>query len=357
MTKPNLRGSDSALPAMRVRVEWGEAYEGLLALAMFTGDEAEDSYQVGPVWFKQSRRRASNRIKEALLQLLGGTGGRWFLLLGLVHELGGGHDLTELSEGVKQLSPREVLLALIGGRLPRLRLKTGRRLVELALAGDLAAASGVAALSHPEEEEAVRRLASLGPDRAKALTVEILERWAEEVFDADRDAWMTAVRADAKAMSALEGRTAPEQLIERTTGGITYQGEAGIDEVLLVPTAASRPWIVICEWDSIKIFCYPAKTPMAAAPDEEPVAVVYRALSDETRLRILRELAAGNRGVSDLANTLGMSKSTIHSHLGVLRRSGLVRLTIGADKLYGLGPARPDLNELLAQYLKGQSQK
>ena len=244
-------------------------------------------------------------------------------------------------------------MALIGGRLPRLRLETGRRLVDRALAGDLAAASGLAALTHPGEEETVKRLASLGPEKAKALTTEILLRWPDEVFGADRHGWMETIQADAEGLSQLERRTTPEQLIERATGGIAYRGEAGIDQVLLVPAASSRPWIVICEWDSTKIFCYPATTPGPVAQEERDPAAVYRALSDETRLRILRELTAGDRGVSDLANGLGLAKSTIHSHLGILRRSGLVRLTIGADKLYGLRPAKPDLNDLLERYLKG----
>ena len=353
MTKPNLRRSDSLLPSMPAHVEWGEAYEGLLALAMFTGDEAEDSYEVGRDWFEQARRRASKRLKDALTELLGGTGGRWFLLLGLVHELGGAHDLEGLSKGLKELPAREVLMALIGGRLPRLRLDTGRRLVDRALAGDLAAASGLAALTHPGEEETVKRLASLGPDTVKALTIEILQRWPDEVFGAYRHSWMETIQADAEGLSQLEARATPEQLIERATGGIAYQGEAGIDQVLLVPAASSRPWIVICEWDSTKIFCYPATTPRPVDPDERDLAAVYRALSDETRLRILRELTTGDRGVSDLANGLGLAKSTVHSHLGILRRSGLVRLTIGADKLYGLRPAKPDLNDLLDRYLTG----
>jgi DNA-binding transcriptional ArsR family regulator len=351
MTKLNLRRSDSVLPAMPARVEWGEAYEALLALAMFTGDEPEDSYEVGRDWFKQARRRASPRLKEALKQLLDGSGARWFLLLGLVHELGGRRDQAGLLDGVRQQSATEVLLELVGGRLPRLRLETGRRLVGRVVAGDLTAASEMAALTHPRQQVVIERLAALGPDKAKALTLEILERWRDEVFEADREAWVESIRADAEARSQLAARLNPEQLIERVTGGITYQGEAGIDQVLLIPTAASRPWIVICEWDSTKLFCYRAATHPQDDLKERDLAAVYRALSDETRLRILRQLTAGDQRIADLASELGLAKSTIHSHLAILRRSGLVRLTIGAEKLYGLRPAKPNLNELLEDYL------
>jgi DNA-binding HxlR family transcriptional regulator len=352
MAKLSLRRSEAELPSMPANIEWGEAYEALLALAMFTGDEPEDTYEVGAEWFNHARRRASPRLKEALKQLLGGTGGRWFLLLGLALEVGGRHDVEALLDHLRELSSTDVLLALIGGRLPRLRLENGRRLVELALTGDLRAAAGVAARTHPGERRAVQRLAALGPEAAKALTVEILERWRDEVFVADRDGWLGSIEADAEAKSKLAARLTGAQLIERVTGGIDYRGEAGIDQVVLVPTVVSRPWIVICEWESTKFLCYPVTASEAPGQEERDLAAVYRALSDETRLRILRELTTGDRRIADLARQLGLAKSTIHSHLGTLRRSGLVRVTIGADKLYGLRPAKPDLNQLLDQYLR-----
>ena len=348
----NLRQPAAELPSMPALIEWGEAYEALLALAMFTGDEPEDSYEVGPVWFKGARRRASPRLKEAVKQLLGGTGGRWLLLLGLVHEAGDRRDLEALLARLRALTATDVLLALLGGRLPRLRLENGRRLVELALAGDQKAAAAVAARTQPGERSVVQRLAALGPEAAKALTIEILERWRDEVFGADRETWLRSIEADFEARSKLAGRLTAEQLVERVTGGIEYRGEAGIDQVVLLPTAASRPWIVICEWDSTKLFCYPAIAREAAGQEERDLAAVYRALSDQTRLRILRELTAGDRRIADLAHQLGLAKSTIHSHLAILRSSGLVKVAIGADKLYGLRSAKPDLNELLDQYLR-----
>mgnify|MGYP001796440525 CR=1 FL=1 len=47
MANPNLRQARAEPPATPVRVESGEGYEALHVLAMFTGDEPEDSYEVG----------------------------------------------------------------------------------------------------------------------------------------------------------------------------------------------------------------------------------------------------------------------------------------------------------------------
>jgi DNA-binding transcriptional ArsR family regulator len=347
-----MRTAGSQLPVLAAEVEWGEAYEALLALAMFTGDEAEESYDVGQDWFVRARRAASPSLKAAIKRLVGRTGPRWFLLLGLVHEMGGRRDVAALLAHLRKAPAQDVLLALLGGHLPRLRLEEGRRLVVQALAGNLKAAAEVAARSMPAERRVVEHLSGLGAAAAKALTLEVLERWDDEVIGAGRDEWSTLLQADAQAMQQASTRLTLQEMIDRATRGIRYEGEAGIDRVLLVPSLLSRPWIVISEWDSTKIFCYPANPEAAARGERQREMIrVYRALGDETRLRILRELAGGDRRIADLAHSLGLAKSTIHSHLAILRAAGLVRLSIGAEKRFELRKGRPDLNQLLDGYL------
>jgi len=319
---------------------------------MFTGDESEDSYDVGRDWFVRARRSASPSLKAAIKKLVGRTGPRWFLLLGLVHEVGGQRDVASLLAHLRKTPARDVLLALLGGHLPRLRLEEGRRLVAQALAGNLNAAAEVAARSMPAERRTVEQLSGLGPASAKALTLEVLERWDDEVFAVGRDKWSALLQADALATQQVSTRLTLQELIDHATHGIRYEGEAGIDRVLLVPSLVSRPWIVICEWDSTKIFCYPGKPGVAARGEQQREMIrIYRALGDETRLRILREVAGGDRRIADLAHSLGLAKSTIHSHLAILRAAGLVRLSIGAEKRFELRKARPDLNQLLDEYL------
>jgi DNA-binding transcriptional ArsR family regulator len=353
MRSPSLRTAVSRPPVLAAAVEWGEAYEALLALAMLTGDEPEESYEVGRDWFVRARRAASPSLKAAIKNLVGAAGPRWFLLLGLVHEVGGRRDVASLLSRLQRSPAEDVLLALLGGHLPRLRLEEGRRLVAQALVGDLKAAAGVAARSMPGERRVVEHLSALGPASAKALTLEVLERWDDEVFAAGREEWSVLLEADARALDQASTRLSPEEMIDHATRGIRYEGEAGIDRVLLIPSLVSRPWIVISEWDSTKIFCYPAHPGAAGGGEQQREMIrVYRALGDETRLRILREMAGGNpRRIADLAHSLGLAKSTIHSHLATLRAAGLVRLRLGAEKRYELRKGRPDLNRLLDDYL------
>jgi ArsR family transcriptional regulator len=53
-------------------------------------------------------------------------------------------------------------------------------------------------------------------------------------------------------------------------------------------------------------------------------ALRFRALGDETRLRLLEILAGGERCVADLMDALGLGQSLVSHHLRALREAGLV---------------------------------
>src|SRR5207302_1191082 len=100
------------------------------------GDERQDSYEVGKAWFARARAAASSRLLTALRTLVGTDGPRWFLLLGMVHEAGGAHDVERLLSHIRGSRPEDVITALVGGRLPALRTGEGQSLVKSALAGE-----------------------------------------------------------------------------------------------------------------------------------------------------------------------------------------------------------------------------
>ena len=320
---------------------------------MFTGDERQDSYEVGKAWFTRARAAASRRLVTALRTLVGRDGSRWFLLLGMVHEAGGDHDVARLASRIGSSRPGDVLIALVGGRTPALQTAEGRSLVRSMLAGDSKAALAVAERAHGSPT-VTRRLIQQGAAEVRRLTLEVIERFTREVFTSMGDN-AAALEADIGARARSARRMSASHLIDVATGGISYEGEAGIDQVLLVPSVVTRPWITISDWDSTKIICYRASQGGRTAggePDQDLV-LVYRALGDETRLRLLRELAAGDRRLAELSKALGLAKSTLHGHLGVLRSAGMVRVRIGAEKKYGLRPGLPDLNRILAEYIGG----
>ena len=62
-----------------------------------------------------------------------------------------------------------------------------------------------------------------------------------------------------------------------------------------------------------------------------------KALGEENRLRIVRLLLKGQRGVNELADTLEISQYNVSKHLRVLREAGLLEQEkMGQQRLYSL---------------------
>ncbi|MEW5703667.1 MAG: metalloregulator ArsR/SmtB family transcription factor [Pseudomonadota bacterium] len=59
-----------------------------------------------------------------------------------------------------------------------------------------------------------------------------------------------------------------------------------------------------------------------------------KALGNENRIRILCELAAGERSVGELAARIGLSQSALSQHLARLRGEGLVKTRRQAQTIY-----------------------
>lgn len=67
---------------------------------------------------------------------------------------------------------------------------------------------------------------------------------------------------------------------------------------------------------------------------------MLKALSEESRLDLLRLMQAEERTVGDLANALALTEPTISHHLSRLRECGLISLrTAGTQRFYRVNPA------------------
>jgi DNA-binding transcriptional ArsR family regulator len=69
------------------------------------------------------------------------------------------------------------------------------------------------------------------------------------------------------------------------------------------------------------------------------VRSTLEALSDDTRLRIVEELATGERTAGELASLFAISRPGVSRHLRVLREAGLVHSqSDGQARVYRLSP-------------------
>jgi DNA-binding transcriptional ArsR family regulator len=203
-----------------------------------------------------------------------------------------------------------------------------------AAAGDNAALDEALAeyVGKDEFTDSIRRLMALDPRSLVSRVTAALRRFWSECLSPMVEEWPAALQRDAEAKQSLVGSTSPEGLIELATNGLDYRIPAGVTRLVLAPSVLLRPWSVIDDHGSMLIVIYGvADEYLSADPDAPPAWMVktYKALGDERRLRILRRLAEGEASLDDLAEMLGLAKSTVHHHLGILRGAGLVRVVIG----------------------------
>ena len=307
---------------LRVEVDFGPAYEALVGLVAFAGDEPQVSYEVGREWFRTARRQASADLVDGLRRLVGRTG--WLMA-----------SFTAL---VRRGPGRT-----IGDLLGRLEAEDAQNVKELLVAQ---------ALAEGEKGRDLRRLQAADAEEVKRLSVLVLERWQREVFSAQEGELLPVLEAQARVWQRQARRVPALHLVEQATNGIAYEAEPGITTVVLIPSVLTRPWVLITESGPEKIFFCPAP---AGERSERRLAALYAALGDPSRLRILRRLTQGEAGLTELAEELGLAKSTVHGHLVLLRDAGMVRALVGARKGYRLAEPRPQLDHPLADYLGRRS--
>jgi DNA-binding transcriptional ArsR family regulator len=305
-------------PTYRVEVDWAPAYELLISLKAYVSRPEQKILELGVGWARGVRRQLEPElaadlastdalvdvhVPDLLVRQCPGTRD----VAGYLHWLGA----LPVGELYERLAPY-----VLEGRAPL-----------------------------PRDLGAVR-------DRY----VRLLEAWDEQYFRLVDPAILSGLAADAAAKQALVGTMAPEALVETATYGVHYMPQLGPELVVLVPQHHYRPWNVFQDYQGLRVIQYPADA-LPAVPGEPPPGLLRltRALSDESRLRILRFLATGPRSFTDVVQFMGLAKSTVHHHMVVLRAAGLVRVHDSGEKAttsYSLRPGAVDqLRDMLHAYL------
>jgi DNA-binding transcriptional ArsR family regulator len=139
------------------------------------------------------------------------------------------------------------------------------------------------------------------------------------------------IERDVDSRDQAEIATDPLGFVEKTTAGVRLVPEPSIKRIVLAPTYFGRPFNSLTKSGDTQLVVYPiADSALGAAGLDKPTAAtvrLYRALGDETRLRILHLLAERDRYLTELATELELSKPTISHHLAQLRSAGLVTTT------------------------------
>ena len=160
-------------------------------------------------------------------------------------------------------------------------------------------------------------------------------RFHQEVMAPYEEILAGAIGRAAAARRAAPVRGSARDVVEEVTAGIDFEIPIGISRVVLVPTVVIRPLsLLVGHRDTLIVYYGVAAEFIDSDPEAPPSWLIntFKALADEKRLRIMRRLKAGPASLDDLASLLGVSKSTVHHHISLLRGAGLIRVRVSPEE-------------------------
>jgi len=338
--------------ALAVEIDASEAAELLLSIATLLAAEDRDTFELGPARIDELRAATPPELLAAAGELLPGQAAA--LLLGLVYTTPKPRTAAAFLDHLEATEPMELRLHLLGYYTHGYHLadpETIRRAAE----GDAGARGELleAFAEHTDKCGAIERMLDLDRDRAKRELVDLLSGWYERAFPQIAADVAALAERDASAKRELVRSVPPEQVVERLAPGIQWAPTPDVDRVVLFPAYSPRPWVYMSEYKRVKIFCYPISLDREQATPGDPAELVriYKALGDESRLKLLKRLQAGPLSLTDAAQEVGLAKSTTHHHLAILRQAGFVLIREGDDTYSLRTDMAPEPGALLGRYL------
>lgn len=345
-----------------VQVEAGLTYEFFLSLCVFSNsDNPWRPYAVGKAWFEAISKKLSPDLLATIEQFGFQSHEMWRQIVALGYTCPPPRDIPTLLAYLQTIDPLELRLHLLGYYMRQHRRTTPPEVIYAAAQGDAEARSTLLRTSFPENASWQRTLhwmLSLDAAAVKQRLLFLVSGWYNEIFREQEPEILPCLVRDVEVKRVLQATHSPEQLIEMCTGW-EYVPEPGIRRVILIPSYVMRPLNDEAESGDTRLFFYPVAdasllTDVSAPPAH--VLLLAKTLGDERRLRILKLLASGNYSLQEVADALGVAKTTVHHHLVQLRSVGLVRMRM-SDKRFSLRRAPIDhLGEWLHRYLDGPSQ-
>lgn len=313
----------SKAQALAVRLDPSPVYDMLAALFVAENWDAERGFDIDRKWVQRARAALDAELRKDLRLFARERG--W--VIGLVSFLAPRPGVT-VPEFLKLLAaapPLEVIERMLTA--PR-AARPAAPLLREAIRTRRDAVVREFLARYPEEYERarMREIVTSPPAEVHQRLLRLLRAFHGRIYLPDEPRVLPLLRTDVEAKNALVGTLPAEEFIERATGGITVAADAEVSQVVLAPSYYFRPYNLISEYPGTRVFVYPVDlSPAEAASPARGLALVFKALGDETRLRILQMLAEQEMYLQEIANRLGVSHVTAIHHLALLRAAHLVR--------------------------------
>jgi DNA-binding transcriptional ArsR family regulator len=281
----------------------------------------------------------------------------WINLLGLPFDVPAARTAAGFVSTVGSMDPAELVRYLVGYYRRVFRRETPPEVMDAAIDGDRAAQREFRRTSFTDEgwRETLRHLLGADPDEIQEQLAGLLGRWWREVYEPVESDSYASLRASLRTFRSAADGLSVERVVELAAPGVTFIPEAGQSSVVLVPANAIRPRWAVTDHPAANVFAFPAPhgSGEAVGPPSRLVAL-GKAIGDETRLRILRELATAPATPPELAGRMRIPRTSLLHHLRILREADLISVTVN-DANYHQYHVRDEhfgeIERLLGDYL------
>jgi DNA-binding transcriptional ArsR family regulator len=321
----------SAAPQPEIVLEARSAVDFVVSLMLDTESEL---LAADRAWFDASKASMSDHLRHDVVRVFGadhehsGIGGG---LISSVMEDPSIRSAADVVALAARLSIGDLLENVCSDADAMTALPATRAVLE----GDPAHRDEAVAAWPPALRGVMGRVLDDPEGEMRALR-RVLRAWAER-FAAIETRVASMEQRDVDSRRAEFGRLAPADFVERCTGGVRWMPEPGTRRLILSPSYFARPYNYVFGGRDWHMFAYPlAESALGVDPDAVPAASVrlFKALGDESRMRILRLLSSGDLYLTEIAERMSLSKPTVSHHLAQLRAAGLVTITQAGSLTY-----------------------
>lgn len=320
--------------------------------------DRKDEYDLGQQRLEELRGQLPADLLQELRDLDGATGVSFHVLSLLAADLPEPGDVDELiaAFAADRSKPWRLLLThhVVGA-------DGSPDLAELdaVIQGDDGALEALLALVHedPARPEDVASLLAIAPEdlgtRLIAAITAIRPLWEEVASEA-----MSPVLRDAEhRQEQLDDGVDVAAIVLEATNGYELTNDPAVRRIILQPSYWIRPWLIVGRSGDAEVLTTAVAEEFLVLPAEAPspaLLKLFKALGDESRLKLLRRLSSGPITLAEATAELDVAKATTHHHLSMLRQAGLV--SVGGEGRISRYSLRVDpaevAEDLLAHYLQ-----
>ena len=315
---------------VRVMVDTGSAYELLLSAVTIADPASRRTNDAGDRWFKEAEAIGRDKAVDPIRAI----GREPFInLLGYAYQSTEDASAASLIDALAHADPREVVLALVGHYRRAVRMCTPPDTIRAAVDGDRAATREFRRTNFPDLrhwQRSLRFLLGTGHEKVRSTLVSGLTVWYEGGILPIEDDIVDVQGRDAERVRRLLVTGDLDTVLEQVAPGMTFTRAIGQSTVVLVPDLMIRPGWALSDYGPTMVISFPA-TADRDDPDIPPPRLITlaKALGDPVRLRALREVhRRGPITPSELAEVLGVPRTSLQYHVRVLLVSGLLTLSV-----------------------------